>query len=101
VTTVRFVAGEVTFEWDATKAATNKRKHGVSFEEAATAFLDPLARIFNDPDHGHGELRFLLVGTSAMNRMVIVVHVERGESLRIISARLASGRERSNLESEV
>jgi uncharacterized DUF497 family protein len=100
VTTVRFVAGEVTFEWDAAKAATNKRKHGVSFEEAATAFLDPLARVFDDPDHGRGELRFLLVGMSAKSRLVLIVHVERGDSLRIISARLASSRERSNLESE-
>ncbi len=98
MTTVRLVAGDVTFEWDAAKAATNKRKHGVSFEEAATAFLDPLARVFDDP--GRGEVRFLLVGISAKSRLVLIVHVERGESLRIISARLATGRERSKLESE-
>lgn len=100
MTTVRFVAGDVTFEWDAAKAATNKRKHGVSFEEAATAFLDPLARVYDDPDRARGEVRFLLVGMSAKSRLVLIVHVERGESLRIISARLATGRERSKLESE-
>lgn len=101
MTTVRFAAGEITFEWDAAKAAANKRKHGVSFEEAATAFLDPLARIFDDPDDARGEQRLLLSGMSAKNRLVIVVHVERGDRLRIISARLATRRERSNLRDEV
>lgn len=101
MTTVRFVAGGVTFEWDAVKAANNKRKHSVSFEEAATAFLDPMARIFDDPDLVRDELRFLLVGMSVRSRLFVVVHVERGDSLRIISARLATSRERFNLESEV
>jgi uncharacterized DUF497 family protein len=100
VTTVRFAAGELTFEWDVAKAAANERKHGVSFEEAATAFLDPLARVFDDPDHGRGELRFLLIGLSAMTRLLLVVHVERAEALRIISARLATASERAKLESE-
>jgi uncharacterized DUF497 family protein len=76
-------------------------KHRVSFEEAATAFLDPLARIFDDPDDARGERRFILAGMSAMSRLVLVVHVERGERLRIISARLAAPRERSTLETEV
>ena len=101
MTTVRFVAGEIAFEWDATKAAANKRKHGVSFEEAATAFLDPLARIFDDPDDARGEERFLLTGVSAKDRLLLVVHVERGDRLRIISARLATRRERSKLQDEV
>jgi uncharacterized protein len=101
VTTIRFDAGEIAFEWDVAKAATNKRKHRVSFEEAATAFLDPLARIFDDPDDARGERRFILAGMSAMSRLVLVVHVERGERLRIISARLAAPRERSTLETEV
>jgi uncharacterized DUF497 family protein len=100
VTTVRFDAGEIGFEWDAAKARSNKRKHHVSFEEAATSFLDPLARVFEDPD-SKGEQRFLLVGVSAMTRLLLVVHVERGDRLRIISARLATPRERSNLEREV
>ena len=100
MTTVRFVAGGVTFEWEPAKAASNRRKHGVTFEEAATAFLDPLGTIFDDPDYGGGEPRFLLVGLSAKTRRVLVVHIERGESLRIISARLATRRERYNLEGE-
>jgi uncharacterized protein len=100
MTTVRFVAGGIAFEWDASKAASNRRKHGVSFEEAATSFLDPLAKIFDDPDHVRGEQRLLLVGMSAGTRLLLVVHVERGESVRIISARLATARERFNLESE-
>ena len=101
MTTVRFVAGEITFEWDTAKAAANERKHGVSFEEAATAFLDLFARIFDDPDDARGEERFLLAGMSATNRLLLVVHVERGDRLRIISARLATRRERSNLQGEV
>jgi uncharacterized DUF497 family protein len=98
--TVRFRAGDVTFEWDGAKAATNRRKHGVSFEEAATTFLDPFARIFDDPDHSADEHRFLLVGVSAIRRTVIVVHVERGSAVRIISARLATRHELSNMELE-
>ena len=97
--TIRFVAGELQFEWDAVKAAANRRKYGISFEEAATAFVDPLARIFDDPD-SHGEHRFLLVGVSAASRLLVVVHVERGQRLRIISARLATPRERFTLEAE-
>lgn len=100
MSTVRFQAGELTFEWSAAKAASNKKKHRVSFEEAATAFLDPLAQVFDDPDHGRGESRFLLVGVSAMSRLLLVVHVERGDSLRIVSARLATKRERITLETE-
>jgi len=100
VTTVRFAAGEIIFEWHAAKAAAKQRKHGVSFEEAATAFLDPLAQIFDDPDDASGEERFLLTGVSAKNRLVLVVHVERGARLRIISARLATRRERAKLQDE-
>jgi hypothetical protein len=71
-------------------------KHGVSFEEAATAFLDPMPRIFDDPDLIRDELRFLLVGMSARSRRLVVVHAERGASLGIISVRLATRRERFN-----
>ena len=95
---VRFVAGELTFEWDAAKAASNRRKHGVLFEEAGTAFLDEHARVFDDPDSGDVEQRFLLVGLSAARRTPVVVHAERGAHLRIISARNATPRERRNLE---
>jgi uncharacterized protein len=98
VTRVQFVAGELHFEWDAAKALSNRRKHGVSFEEAATVFLDAHARVYADPDSGGSESRFLLVGLSAATRTLIVVHVERGEHLRIISAREATRRERRDLE---
>lgn len=93
MSTVRFVAGDLTFEWDATKAATNKRKHRVSFEEAATVFGDPLARTMDDPDDARGELRLVILGTSRARRLLVVAHVERGGNLRIISARLATRRE--------
>ena len=95
---VRFVAGELTFEWDGAKAANNRRKHGVSFEEAATVFLDAHAQIFDDPRSGTSETRYLLVGLSAARRTLIVVNVERGKRLRIISAREATRRERRTLE---
>ena len=98
VALVRFVAGELTFEWDGAKAATNRRKHGVSFEEAATVFLDPHAQVFDDPESETSETRYLLVELSAARRTLIVVHVERGKRLRIISARAATRRERRTLE---
>jgi uncharacterized DUF497 family protein len=98
VSLVRFVAGGLTFEWDTTKAAANRQKHRISFEEAATAFLDPEARVFDDPDSSGVEVRFLLLGLSAASHILVVVHVERGEHLRIISARAATRRERLNLE---
>jgi uncharacterized DUF497 family protein len=96
--TVHFTAGELIFEWDLAKATSNRRKHGVSFEEAATVFLDPLARTFDDPAHSDEEDRFLLVGASSALRTLLVVHVERGDRLRIISARLATRKERAIIE---
>jgi uncharacterized protein len=98
VPTVEFAAGDLTFEWDVTKAAANLRKHHVSFEEATTVFLDPHARLYEDPDSDVGEARFLLVGVSAATRMLVVVHVERAAHLRIISAREATRRERRAME---
>lgn len=86
------------FEWDEDKAASNERKHGVSFAEAATAFADPLAAIFPDPDHSNDEVREILVGYSERNRLLIVSFTERPPNLRIISARVASPRERRNHE---
>lgn len=97
VSRVQFVAGELAFEWDETKATSSRRKHGVSFEEAATVFLDLQARLFDDPDSSDTENRFLLVGFSAARRLV-VVHIERGERLRILSARQTTRRERRKLE---
>ena len=81
------------FEWDPDKAARNVEKHGVSFEEAVTVFYDPLATTFPDPDHSLGEARFITVGYSAHGRVLVVAHAERGDIIRIISARLATARE--------
>lgn len=86
------------FEWDPRKAASNARKHRVAFEEAATVFGDPLAVTFADPDHAVGERRFLTFGTSNLGRLLLVSHAERGEALRIISARRALRSERKLYE---
>jgi uncharacterized protein len=90
----------VKFEWDPTKAALNVRKHGVSFEEAATAFGDPLSITIDDPDHSEDELRFLLLGKGHSGRLLVVSHTDRGETVRIISARLANRHERRTYEEE-
>lgn len=82
------------FEWDPHKARSNLAKHDVSFEEAVTAFADPLSFTRFDPDHSADEDRFLLLGATQSGRLVVVAHTDRGESIRIISARLASTRER-------
>jgi len=76
----------------------HRQKHGVSFEEAATVFADPLARFYDDPDHSTNELRFLLVGHSLLGRLLLVVHAERGDIIRIISARKPTPRERRNFK---
>jgi uncharacterized protein len=88
------------FTWDPKKAAANLRKHRVGFLEAATAFADPLSITIPDPDHSIGEARFILIGQSDRRRLVVVAHVERGELIRIISARLATRRERKTYEEE-
>ena len=88
------------FEWDPSKAASNLEKHGVSFDEAATAFTDPLSSTIADPDHSEGEERFLLLGLSFRGRLVVVAHTDRGEAVRLISARLATRRERQDYERE-
>lgn len=82
------------FEWDPEKAQRNIAKHGLSFEEAATAFGDPLSITRFDPDHSEDEDRFLLLGASHAGRLVVVSHTHRGGRVRVISARLASKRER-------
>jgi uncharacterized DUF497 family protein len=81
-------------EWDPAKAAANLRKHGVSFEEAATALADDLAVTGVDPDHSRGESRFVTFGVSSAGRLLVVAHTERGDRLRVISARSATKRER-------
>ena len=86
------------FEWDASKAEINVRKHRIAFEEALTVFADPLARIFDDPDHSSEEPRELIIGHSAKGRVVIVSFVEHGPRTRIISARKATKRERQDYE---
>jgi uncharacterized DUF497 family protein len=84
------------FEWDSEKAATNLIKHGVSFPEAATVFADPFAVYF---DNGSGIGRLVVIGTSLRERVLFVVHVQRGERDRIISARRATAGEREVYES--
>jgi len=88
----------VNFEWDPAKASRNRRKHRVSFQEAATIFGDPLAITFPDPDHSASEQRFITLGTSSMNRILIVAHIDRDQNVRIISARKATHRERKHYE---
>jgi uncharacterized DUF497 family protein len=86
------------FEWDAAKAASNRRKHRVDFEEASTAFADPRSLLIPDPDHSESEERCVLLGVSASGRLLVVVHVERETTIRIISARRATARERKQYE---
>lgn len=87
------------FTWDPTKAAANRGKHGVDFAEAATAFADPLSLTVPDPDHSERADRFLLLGRSERDRLLVVVHVERtADEIRIISARLAAPHERYQYE---
>lgn len=88
------------FEWDPSKARSNKRKHGVSFEEASTVFGDPLSLTVFDPDHSTDEERFVTVGLSARQRLVAVVHTDRRGSIRLVSARLAVPRERKTYEKD-
>jgi len=86
------------FSWDPNKAASNLEKHGVSFEEASTAFGDPLSITVHDPDHSEDESRFVLVGLTFAGKLVVVVHVELENSIRIICAREAARRERNEYE---
>ena len=86
------------FEWDPKKALRNIKTHGVSFDEASTAFRDPLSRTIDDPLHSEGQERFVLIGQSVRGRLLVVVHTERGDRIRIISARLATNKERLGYE---
>ena len=88
------------FEWDSGKARSNRRKHRVSFQEAATVFGDPLSITYPDPDHSAAEERFLTVGTSTMGRLLIISHADYGENIRIISARVTTQHEREHYEEE-
>lgn len=88
------------FEWDSQKATINSRKHGVTFVEAATAFDDPLGITVADPDHSADEDRFILVGQSYQRRFLIISFIERGDRLRIISARELTRAERRAYENQ-
>jgi uncharacterized DUF497 family protein len=87
------------FEWEPQKAKSNLKKHGVSFEEASTAFQDTLSLTIDDPLHSIDEVRAVLIGMSNKNRLLVVVHTEKEDNIRIISARKATKKERKNYES--
>ncbi|MEZ5480539.1 MAG: BrnT family toxin [Thiolinea sp.] len=87
------------FEWDVNKAEINKRKHnGITFEEASTVFSDFLSLVISDPMHPDSEERFILIGRSEKQRLLVVVHTERGNVIRLISAREATNHERRKYE---
>jgi uncharacterized DUF497 family protein len=86
------------FTWDLNKERRNKRKHGVGFQEATAVFADSLAVTVSDPDHSTGEERLLTVGKSNTAQLLVVCHVEQGDTIRIISARRATAHERKDYE---
>lgn len=88
------------FEWDERKAKSNKKRHGISFEEASTVFADSLSLTIPDPLHSEGEERFIIMGRSEKQRLLVVVHMERDNSIRLISARHATARERKAYEED-
>jgi len=91
---------DLIFAWDDRKAQQNEQKHGISFEEAQTAFYDDNARLSNDPDHSQDEDRYILLGVSAVLRILVVCHVYRqnDEVIRIISARRATKQEQKQYQ---
>ncbi|MEZ4424829.1 MAG: BrnT family toxin [Gemmatimonadota bacterium] len=94
---------EIRFEWDLCKARSNQRKHGVSFEEAASAFYDDDALVLEDPEHSGDEDRFILQGLSSLVRLLVVIHCFRDadDTIRIISARKATPAEAGHYESRL
>jgi uncharacterized DUF497 family protein len=88
----------IEFQWDKKKALLNFKKHAVTFEESATAFYDTLSNTISDNDHSEGEARFLLLGLSNQLRLLVVSHIDSGDTIRIISARLATNKERKYYE---
>ena len=86
------------FEWDPKKAATNRRKHDVTFEEASSALRDVFSATAHDPDHSDEEDQFVTFGVSSRGRLLTVSHTDRGNAIRIISARLATTDERQIYE---
>ncbi len=91
----------MSFQWNPSKAVSNAQKHGVSFEEAVTVFGDTLAVTISDPDHSIGEFRFLTIGLSGSQRLLVVCHTERSGEVRLISARLATRQEKRSYESGI
>lgn len=89
------------FEWDPRKADANATKHGVTFEEARAVFVDPLAQIFDDPDHSLDERREIIIGQGPRGRILVVCFTERGGRVRIVSARPVTRRERKAYEENV
>lgn len=85
---------KLTFEWDSAKAENNFKKHRVSFDEAATVFGDWMSLTFADPDHSTEEDRYITIGMSLVGRVLMIAHTDRGEQIRIISARKATRKER-------
>jgi uncharacterized DUF497 family protein len=88
----------LSFEWDEKKARSNANKHGVTFDEASTVFGDARSLTIPDPMHSEVEERFVTMGSSHRGKLVVVVHTERGDNIRIISARAANRREREAYE---
>lgn len=86
------------FEWNAAKATSNLRKHGVSFSEAASVFFDPLSATGDDPDHSLDERRFVTFGMSSSGRLLVVAHSQHDDTIRIITARIATRGERELYE---
>ncbi|HWI37254.1 MAG TPA: BrnT family toxin [Burkholderiales bacterium] len=86
------------FAWDPAKERRNRRRHGVAFQEATGVFSDALATTISDPDHSMGEERFVTIGQSSSGRLLVVCHMEQGDTIRIISARQATTHERQDYE---
>ncbi len=86
------------FSWDPNKDRLNQRDHGITFQEATTLFGDSLAVTVSDPDHSIGEERFITIGQSSSGQLLVVCHIEQGDTIRIISARRATAHERKDYE---
>jgi len=84
----------MTFSWDPEKDAVNRRKHAAGFREGASVLADPLSTTYPDPAHSRGEQRYVTIGRSRLARTLVVAHADRGDTIRIISARQATRRER-------
>jgi uncharacterized DUF497 family protein len=91
----------LTFEWDLRKARLNLSKHAVSFETASTVFGDDSSLTIADPDHSITERRYITIGRAFDGKLVVVVHTDRGNNIRIISARGADRRDRKQFEEEI